>query len=191
MQLEYVDRTSYRDKTSLNYISKLQNKFGRFYLLPEGGSNVLALKGCSEIIDEIDTPFDVVCVACGTGATLAGLVCGLSEDQQAMGFAALKGADFLSKDVTSMLQQANKNSEASWEINTTYHFGGYARTTPELWDFMATFKSEFGIELDAVYTGKMFYGLFDLIEQGHFESGSRIVAIHTGGLQGNRGFEKR
>lgn len=191
MQIEYVDRASYRLKTSKEYIDKLHNKYGRFYLLPEGGSNKLALKGCAEIVEEIDIDFDTVCVACGTGATLAGLVCGLSSQQQAMGFAVLKGADFLSKDITSMLQQATINNRASWQLNTSYHFGGYAKTNPQLWDFVTGFKNDFGIELDAVYTGKMFYGLFDLIRSGYFETGSRIVAIHTGGLQGNRGFEKR
>lgn len=190
MQLEYIDRTTYRHKTSRDQIEKLHNKYGRFYLLPEGGSNDLALIGCAEIIEEIDMDFDTVCVACGTGATLAGLVSGLSGQQQAIGFAILKGADFLSKDIALMLQHANINKTPSWQLNTSYHFGGYAKTDPALWEFMTTFKRDFDIELDAVYTGKMFYGLFDLIKSGYFETGSRIVAIHTGGLQGNKGFQK-
>lgn len=191
MQLEYVDRDSYRHKASQDFLDKLSSKFGRFYLLPEGGSNNLALKGCAEIVEEIDNDFDTICVACGTGATLAGLVCGLSGPQKAMGFAVLKGADFLSIDVASWLQWANIGNEDSWRINTSYHFGGYAKTDPSLWNFMTTFNNDFGIQLDAVYTGKMFYGLFDLISNGHFETGSRIVAIHTGGLQGNEGFTSR
>jgi 1-aminocyclopropane-1-carboxylate deaminase len=188
MRLEYVDRETYRQKTSQDFIDKLHKKYGQFFLLPEGGSNVLALKGCAEIINEIDTPFDAVCVACGTGATLAGLISGLSNKQQALGFAVLKGADFLSTDIKSLLLQANINTTCSWQVNTAYHFGGYAKTKPALWDFIESFKQDFDIKLDAVYTGKMFYGLFDLIKNGYFEAGTRIVAIHTGGLQGNLGF---
>ncbi len=188
MQLDYVDRESYRNKTSNSCINQLHKKYGRFYLLPEGGSNVLALKGCAEIIDEIDTDFDVICVACGTGATLAGLVSNLSGKQQALGFVVLKDADFISTDIKLLLQQANINPACSWQVNTSYHFGGYAKTDQALWDFMARFKKDFDIELDAVYTGKMFYGLFDLINNGYFKPGTRIVAIHTGGLQGNKGF---
>lgn len=190
MQLEYVDRETYRQKTSQHYMDKLHNKYGRFYLLPEGGSNVLALKGCAEIIDEIDTPFDTVCVACGTGATLAGLISRLSNGQQALGFAVLKGANFLTADIMSVLKQAGIDTQSSWQVNTSYHFGGYAKTKPALWDFIQSFKQDFSIELDAVYTGKMFYGLFDLIKNGYFGAGTRIVAIHTGGLQGNRGFQR-
>jgi len=189
MQLDYVSRETYRNKTSQSYIEQLHKKYGRFYLLPEGGSNLLALKGCAEIIDEIDTEFDVVCVACGTGATLAGLISNLSDKQQAAtGFAVLKGADFISTGIKLLLQQANISPACSWQVNTSYHFGGYAKTGQALWDFMARFKKDFDIELDAVYTGKMFYGLFDLIKKGHFKPGTRIVAIHTGGLQGNKGF---
>jgi 1-aminocyclopropane-1-carboxylate deaminase/D-cysteine desulfhydrase-like pyridoxal-dependent ACC family enzyme len=205
MQLEYVDRKTYRQKASHDYISHLHNKYGQFYLLPEGGSNALAIQGCSEIVYEINTfpgdkPFDTLCVASGTGATLAGLAKGIqtsgiqasniSTQQTAMGFAVLKDAKFLSDDVASFLQQAEVKPEGNWQINTDYHFGGYAKTSSELWAFMETFNNDFNIPLDAVYTGKMFYGLFDLIKKGYFTAGSRIVAIHTGGLQGNKGFEK-
>jgi len=199
MQLEYIDRTTYRQKTTPDYINHLRNKYGRFYLLPEGGSNTLAIQGCAEIVDEINTSlngnaFDSLCVASGTGATLAGLIKGimdsrLSTPQTAMGFAALKGAEFLTKDVADFLQQAGVISNNNWHINTDYHFGGYAKTNNALFLFMEKFQNDFNIPLDAVYTGKMFYGLFDLISKGHFATGSRIVAIHTGGLQGNEGFK--
>ena len=189
MQLKYIDRVTYRNKTSQQYIDRLHKEFGQFYLLPEGGSNVLALKGCTEIIDEIDVPFDAICVACGTGATFAGLISGLSNQQQAIGFAVLKDAEFLSVDIMSLLTQAKITTRHTWQINTAYHFGGYAKTNRTLWDFIEMFEKDFGIELDAVYTGKMFYGLFDLIKKGYFAAGNRIVAVHTGGLQGNRGFQ--
>ena len=188
MQLEYVNRETYRNKTSTDFINERHQRYGDFYLLAEGGSNQLALKGCAEIVTDIDIPFDTITVACGTGATLAGIVTALHADQYAIGFAVLKGADFLNRDVKIMLASYRDSSVHNWHIENAYHFGGYARTSPELFAFIKKFKSDFGIELDAVYTGKMFFGLFDLISKGTFERGTRIIAVHTGGLQGNAGF---
>jgi 1-aminocyclopropane-1-carboxylate deaminase/D-cysteine desulfhydrase-like pyridoxal-dependent ACC family enzyme len=188
MRLEYIDRETYRNKTSPEFIEQLRHRYGRFYLLPEGGSNDLALRGCAEIVTDIDEPFDVISVACGTGATLAGMASALGHSQRAIGYAVLKGADFLRRDVAAMLAAAGSSSVDNWRIETGYHCGGYARTQAALLDFMRWFKHEFGIELDAVYTGKLFYGLFDQIQNGVFEKGSRIIAVHTGGLQGNAGF---
>ena len=188
MQLVYVDRKTYRDKTSTAFLEQLHNRFGDFYLLPEGGSNQLALSGCAEIVTDIHVPFDVITVACGTGATLAGIVTALKVRQHAIGFSVLKGADFLSKDVTNMLTEYGRQSAHNWHMENSYHFGGYAKTSPELFAFIRKFKADFGIELDAVYTGKMFYGLFNLIGKGAFKRGTRIVAVHTGGIQGNAGF---
>ncbi len=188
MRLEYVDRETYRKKTSTDYINELHRRYGDFYLLPEGGSNQPALKGCAEIVTDIDIPFDAITVACGTGATLAGIATALHTDQHAIGFAVLKGAGFLNRDVAHMLAESGHSSASSWHIENSYHFGGYARTSPELFSFIKEFKSDFGIELDAVYTGKMLFGLFDLISKGAFERGTRIIAVHTGGVQGNAGF---
>ncbi len=188
MRLEYVNRETYRNKTSTDFIDELHQRFGDFYLLPEGGSNLLALNGCAEIVRDIDIPFDTITVACGTGATLAGIATALNTDQHAIGFAVLKGANFLNRDVTKMLDECGHSSAHNWHIENSYHFGGYARTSPELFAFIKTFKSDFGIELDAVYTGKMFFGLSDLISKGTFERGTRIIAVHTGGVQGNAGF---
>ena len=190
MQLEYVDRSTYRNKTSEQYIESLNAKYGHVYLLPEGGSNVLALKGCAEIVEEINQNFDVICCACGTGATLAGIILGLKAEQKAIGFPILKGGDFLSEEIQYFLQQTNSDTTSNWQLKTDYHFGGYAKTTDKLWAFVEQFKKDFDIPLDGVYTGKMFYGLFDLIKKGFFPRGSRIIAIHTGGLQGNSGFKK-
>ena len=188
MQLEYLDREAYRNKNTPCFINQLHERHGDFYLLPEGGSNRLALKGCAEIVTDINIPFDTVTVACGTGATLAGMAGALNPDQRAMGFAVLKGANFLNLDVARMLAEIARQSTCNWKINLDYHFGGYAKISPELIEFIGQFKTEFGIELDAVYTGKMFFGLFDLISKGAFDKGTRIVAVHTGGLQGNAGF---
>ena len=190
MQLAYVDRATYRNKTSTAFIEELHHRYGDFYLLPEGGSNQLALKGCAEIVTDIETTFDIITVACGTGATLAGIVTALHPDQLAIGFAVLKGADFLDRDVAHMLADCGMPSSRNWHIEYDYHFGGYARTTAEFFAFIKNFRSDFGIELDAVYTGKMFYGLFDMIGKGVFDRGTCIVAVHTGGVQGNAGFSE-
>lgn len=191
MQLEYIDRSRYRDKVETEFIESLKAQYGRFYLLPEGGSNALAVKGCAEIVEEIEQDFDFICSACGTGATLAGMISALKEPQKAIGFAVLKGAGFLRDEIKNFLQQSEPDSSADWQLNTDYHFGGYARTTPELWGFIEKFKQDFDIPLDGVYTGKMFYGLFDLIQQGYFPAGSRIIAVHTGGVQGDLGFSPK
>lgn len=186
MQLHYVDRAQYRQKNEAQYLNQLKQQFGHVYILPEGGSNALALKGCKEIIAEIAIPFDIICCASGTGATLAGLISALRPDQSAIGFSALKGDNFLADEVTSFLQ--NKTSGADWRIENRFHFGGYAKINAELIHFMKNFKADYDITLDAVYTGKMFYGLFELIKIGAFDRGSTIIAVHSGGLQGNKGF---
>lgn len=195
MKLEYVDRITYRNKTSEKFINHLHRQYGRFYLLPEGGSNALALKGCTEIVEEINREshgnFNIVCIACGTGATLAGIIQGLKADQKAIGFPVLKGGEFLYSDINSLLKESSPARASQWQLNTDYHFGGYAKTTNELWKFIEQFEKDFTIPLDAVYTGKMFYGLFDLIKKGALAHGCRIVAVHTGGLQGNAGFNQK
>jgi 1-aminocyclopropane-1-carboxylate deaminase/D-cysteine desulfhydrase-like pyridoxal-dependent ACC family enzyme len=188
MQLVFVARETYRNKTSAEFIQQLHKQYGDFYLVPEGGSNLLALKGCAEIVTDIDRDFDVIASACGTGATLAGMITALNPEQQAIGFAVLKGADFLTTDVKRLLKDFGAGDKTNWHIETSYHFGGYAKVKPELVDFIVEFKRSQGITLDAVYTGKLFYGLYDLVEQGRFEKGTRIIAIHSGGLQGNAGF---
>ena len=188
MQLAFVDRETYRNKTSAEFIQQLHTQHGDFYLVPEGGSNLLALKGCAEIVADIDSEFDVIACACGTGATLAGMITALKPEQQAIGFAVLKGANFLRTDVKRLLKDFGAGDRSNWHIETGYHFGGYAKVKPELFDFIVEFKRSQGITLDAIYTGKLFYGLYDLVKQGRFEKGSRVIAIHSGGLQGNAGF---
>jgi 1-aminocyclopropane-1-carboxylate deaminase/D-cysteine desulfhydrase-like pyridoxal-dependent ACC family enzyme len=202
MQLHYVDRKTYRNKNDSHYLIKLEKEFSNTYILPEGGSNLLALDGCKEIVTEINSklnrPFDVICCACGTGATLAGLVVAMNtrenqHPQTAIGFSALKGGAFLAGDIEKFLQQANhcttkKEADADWYIEDQFHFGGYARVNDQLIQFIQEFKSEYGIMLDAIYTAKMFYGLFELIKNRAFNPGTTIVAVHSGGLQGNKGF---
>jgi 1-aminocyclopropane-1-carboxylate deaminase/D-cysteine desulfhydrase-like pyridoxal-dependent ACC family enzyme len=196
MQLHYVTRADYQKKNETSYLRKIRQQFGPVYIIPEGGSNSLAVKGCEEIVNEIDIPFDVICCASGTGATLAGLVSAIKAEHRhpekmAIGFSALKGGEFLSDEVTTFLHGTNDYNNqltSNWHIESEYHFGGYAKINDELIHFMQAFQSQYNIALDAVYTGKMFYGLFELIKSGVFKPGTTIVAVHSGGLQGNKGF---
>jgi 1-aminocyclopropane-1-carboxylate deaminase len=187
MAIHYLDRTSYRKKNSPELLDFLKNQFGDFYLLPEGGTNSLAVKGCSEIIKHININFDYICCPCGTGGTLAGLISGLNGKSFALGFAVLKGASFLKENVDSLLGYEGKPLLKNWDINLGYHIGGYAKINKELLDFTANFSLTHKIPIEPIYTGKMLYGIYDLIKQGHFKKGSKIIAVHTGGLQGLKG----
>lgn len=183
MYLHYMDRSTYRKKNSEVVIGQLEGQFGSFYLIPEGGTNELAVKGTSEIMKELsEVGFDYICCACGTGGTLAGIVSGLKGNQKAMGFSALKGGDFLVKDVQQWLPE---DASENWQIETGFHFGGYAKKKPELLEFMETFRQQTGIPLDPIYTGKMMFGVIQKIKSNYFPCGSKLVVIHTGGLQLN------
>ncbi|MEM1327745.1 MAG: pyridoxal-phosphate dependent enzyme [Bacteroidota bacterium] len=188
MQLHFVDRSTYRNANRIALAQQLIPE--PFYFLPEGGTNQLALKGCAEIVLELKEQLiqlpDFVCVSCGTGGTIAGIIQGINGRQRVIGFSALKG-DFLEKEVRQLLE----NELDNWEIMTDYHFGGYAKIKPILIAFMQQFYAQYQIPLEPIYTGKMLYGIFDLIEKGFFPDGSQIVAIHTGGLQGIEGINKR
>lgn len=177
MQFKFVSREAYRTKTSEAFLNQLKEEFGEFYLIPEGGTNVLAVKGCEEILMDNDKNFDYVCCAVGTGGTISGLINCSNPSQQVLGFPALKG-DFLHQDISKFVIQKN------WELITDYHFGGYAKINTELISFINQFKIDYDIPLDPVYTAKMMFGIFDLIEKGYFAKGAKILAIHTGGLQG-------
>ncbi|SDK69586.1 1-aminocyclopropane-1-carboxylate deaminase [Catalinimonas alkaloidigena] len=186
MTLHYVDRTHYRQKHEPAFRDALAQQFGRFYLIPEGGSNALAVRGCRDILASVEEPYDWVCCPCGTGGTLAGLVVGMRPEAQALGFSVLKGGDFLRDDVRQLLhayaRQFGPVSDRSWDVCTAYHFGGYARTTAELTSFVSHFTSVHRIPLEPIYTGKMFYGIVALAEKGFFPRGSALVAVHTGGV---------
>ena len=184
MQFKFVSRSDYRLKTSINFISQLKREFGNFYNIPEGGTNALAIEGCQEILTETDEMFDYVCCAVGTGGTISGLINSSKLNQQILGFPVLKG-DFLSDNISKFVHQNN------WKLITDYHFGGYAKVNEELVGFINKFKQLENISLDPIYTGKLMFGVYKLIEQGFFKKGSKILAIHTGGLQGISGINQR
>lgn len=181
MYFKFVSRSDYRLKTTSEFIEKLHLEFGDFYNVPEGGTNNLAIKGCEEILNKKDAEFDYICVAVGTGGTISGLINTSKNTQKVLGFPALKG-DFLYKDINNLIKPKN-----NWQLITDYHFGGYAKVSKELVTFINNFKTKTGLPLDAVYTGKMFFGLADLIKKDFFKRGTKILVIHTGGLQGNIG----
>ncbi|PSR55047.1 1-aminocyclopropane-1-carboxylate deaminase [Adhaeribacter arboris] len=191
MQLHYLDRTTYRQKQEPDFQEQLISKYPHAYLLPEGGTNVLAVKGCTEIIHDINIPVDYICCAAGTGGTLAGIIAGLQGKAQVLGFSALKGGKFLEADIAALVKEYNGQEYDNWQLQTDYHFGGYAKVKPELIAFMQAFKENHHIPLETIYTGKMMYGIYDLIRQDFFKAGNTIIAIHTGGLQGLAGFAER
>jgi len=180
MSFKFMSRAAYRKKTDSAFLRELEKEYGSFYLVPEGGTNTLAIKGCEEILDTADHDFDTICTCVGTGGTMAGLINTIEPHQTVMGFSALKG-DFLNVELTKLTSKKN------WKLITDYHFGGYGKITEELVGFMNTFKETTGIPLDPIYTGKMLYGLLDMIRNDNFAKGTKILAIHTGGLQGITG----
>ncbi|MDO7873101.1 pyridoxal-phosphate dependent enzyme [Hymenobacter sp. ASUV-10] len=194
MQLHYLDRASYRRRAEPDFQAELLQQHGPAYLLPEGGTNALALPGCAELVADIRQQipdFDVLAVPAGTGGTLAGLLCGLGEQQQALGVAALKNGGFLRGEVDALTQQAVGQKLENYTIETGYHFGGYARHSADLLAFIREFQAQHSVLLDPVYTSKMLFGVLDLIRQGRWAAGSTVVAIHTGGLQGWAGWRER
>jgi 1-aminocyclopropane-1-carboxylate deaminase len=185
MKLQFVSREDYRQKTSFGFIEKLKNKWGDFYLIPEGGTNILAVKGCEEILTEEDKQFNYICSALGTGGTISGLINSLGKQQKVIGFPALKG-NFLSEEIKKYTIK-RKN----WSLQKEYHFGGYAKYNEELIRFINEFKMDTNVLLDPIYTGKMVFGIIDLIKKDKFAEGTKILAIHTGGIQGIEGINKK
>jgi 1-aminocyclopropane-1-carboxylate deaminase/D-cysteine desulfhydrase-like pyridoxal-dependent ACC family enzyme len=190
MILHFVSRTKYRERIKNEFIQELEAKFGRFYLIPEGGTNNLAIKGASEILDEIQIDFDYIITAVGTGGTVAGLISGLNGKKKVIGMPILKG-DFLRSDVENLVFGHTRQHFDNWDMINEYHIGGYAKFSKDLITFINNFKTNYGVTLDPIYTGKMMFGLYDLISKHYFPTGSKIIALHTGGLQGIRGFNVR
>jgi 1-aminocyclopropane-1-carboxylate deaminase len=184
MHLEFVSRSIYKLKTDSVYLKKLRETFDNFYIIPEGGTNALAVKGCQEILTEQDLAFDIICCAVGTGGTIAGLINSSLPSQKIIGFPALKGS-FLNEDICKFASQSN------WELWEAYHFGGYAKVDSKLITFMNDFKTTYKIPLDPVYTAKMMYGIFDAFQTGKISKDAKVLAIHTGGLQGIEGMNLR
>ncbi len=180
MKFEFVSRDAYRLKDTANFVEKLREKYGSFYLLPEGGTNEFAVNGCEEILNKADEEYDFICCAVGTGGTISGLINNSFEGQKVLGFPALKG-DFLQKDIRNFAKKDN------FSLINEYHFGGYGKVTSELIEFINSFYKNNKIPLDPIYTGKMVFGVIDLVQKNYFPKNAKILLIHTGGLQGVAG----
>lgn len=183
MKLHYISREAYRKKTELDFIDQLHDQFGTIYLIPEGGTNELAVKGCAEFATQLknEIDFDYLCLSIGTGGTMAGMIEGLEASKRIIGFSSLKGGAFLEEEIKKITLPGNTN----WSINTDYHFGGYGKASSELKSFIDHTKANYQLSLDIVYTSKMFFGVVDLITKGYFKRGSTVLVLHTGGMQGN------
>lgn len=175
MKFEFVRRDTYRKKAEIS--SKFPNEY---FVLPEGGSNHLALKGVAELLNEQPHP-EYICTAVGTGGTMAGLLNSHNYAGEVLGFAVLKNGEFLKDEISAFLE---KNFPENAVLETRFHFGGYAKYNDELLNFIKAFESKNGFRLDQVYTGKMFFGVYQKIKEGYFKKGTRIMLLHTGGLQG-------
>ncbi|MBL0741827.1 1-aminocyclopropane-1-carboxylate deaminase/D-cysteine desulfhydrase [Chryseolinea lacunae] len=179
MHLHYVSRDDYRKKEDYGFLEALAKQFGSFVAVPEGGTNIEAVRGVTEFAETLDQSFNYYCCPVGTGGTLAGIIRGVPDTKKVIGFSVLKGEGSLQHDIS----QWNLHRQ-NWQLLTDYHFGGYAKSTPALLQFIEAFKTQHGVPLEFVYTGKMMAGIFDLVKKGFFERGSTLLALHTGGLQG-------
>lgn len=177
MQLHFVSREEYRLKQSPDYLAQLQQQFPEHYIIPEGGTNQSAILGCTEILKPGDQQFDLICCAMGTGGTIAGLIQASQSHQHVLGFSALKGL-FLNDEV------ARLTSKCNWKIIDDYCCGGYAKTTPELMQFIQRFETQYSIPLEQIYTAKMMFGLEHMIQMKMISPEQKLLVIHTGGLQG-------
>lgn len=189
MQLVYVSRSEYRLRNDSDYLQSLQSRFGPCLIVPEGGANTTGVEGCVRIAKQIENDpdqIDHVVVAVGTGTTLAGLAIGLASDKELIGISVLKGAQYLDDDVDEAIRNSSGENPGNWRIAHNHHCGGYAKVTPELKQFIVEFERAHGVLLDPVYTGKMLFAIHQMIKENTLSG--RIVAVHTGGVQGRRGF---
>lgn len=183
MQFEFISRMQYKSKNDSSFMNELSSKYNNAFVIPEGGTNNLAVKGCEEILTDDDQNFNYICTCVGTGGTISGLI-NSAHDAHILGFSSLKGS-FLQDEIVKWTSRTN------WSLCNDYHFGGYGKVTDDLITFINSFKKRYNIPLDPVYTGKMVYGVLDLIDKNYFPPNTNILLIHTGGLQGIEGMNAR
>ncbi len=184
MQMEFISRSDFESIRSDPKI--IQRMYPQAGFIPEGGTNALAIKGCAELVAEIKIDYDFICSAIGTGGTVAGVIHGVKLPTRVLGFSSLKG-DFVHSMVKSLLTKNDKLKD-NYQTFDQYHFGGYAKVTDNLVAFINDFHQKHQILLDPIYTGKMFYGVIDLIKKDFFKFNHRIILLHTGGIQGIEGY---
>lgn len=184
MELHFISRDEYRTKYEDEFIDKMQLKFPSTYIVPEGGNNAFGRKGCEEILQAVKVElYSHICCAVGTGATFTGIIQSSDRNNHVLGFSSIKNGLYLEDEIGKQTEKEN------WTMLHSYHFGGFAKRTRPLIEFVQDFKAKQDIELDYIYTGKMMYGLYDLIQKKSIPAGSNILFIHSGGLQGNRSLQ--
>lgn len=181
MELQFISRADYDQKEAPEFLNAICKQFPSAYIVPEGGNNENGRRGTEDIASFIQDGYTHVALSIGTGATFSGMRNAIPDTVEMLGFTAMKGGEYLEASIEESL----KNPLANWKLITDYHFGGFAKHNAILIDFMNTFYDKFQIPLDMVYTSKMMYGIFDLIDKGYFQKGNKILCIHTGGLLGN------
>lgn len=202
MKLFFTSRTNFRTLRKLvqetktveveHFIETIVTNFDKknTFIIPEGGTNALALKGTQEILDLTSNDYDFVCTSIGTAGTIAGVIASANKNTQVLGFPSLKG-NFFEKDIQTLLSKISTQTYPNWSLQSSYHFGSFATFNEELIAFNNKFYADYSIPLDTIYTGKMFFGIFDLINQGFFKPTDKILAIHTGGIQGIKSFNEK
>lgn len=188
MKLEFISREKYRHKKSEEFIDGLKEQFGDFYLIPEGGTNPLAIKGCIEFARQLHSVnFDHLFLPVGTGGTIAGHILAFEGKKRIVGVSVLKG-DFHTAEISMLLREEMKSAHAfdNWSMLSSYHHGGYGKVTPELMEFVRLMGDIYHLPLEPIYTGKMMWALVEEVKKGSYPRGTTILALHTGGLQGER-----
>ncbi len=182
MELQFINRTDYRDK------KQIQDSFHQpgWYWIPEGGYGLLGAKGAADILHALDTSsYSHIICAVGTGTMMAGLIIGAKPSQEIIGISVLKNHFSITKEIGQLIDLSSGKKPA-FQCLHGYDWGGYAKHTPELLSFMRQLWQSEKIPADFVYTAKLTYAIHDLIEKKFFPTGSRLLLIHSGGLQGNR-----
>lgn len=191
MELVFLSRSDYQLRTDKSFLAELHDTYPNYWFVPEGGANYYGAIGCQEILTDIPEKYDHIYVAMGTGTTAAGILSAVQLPTIVHGVSALKG-DFLLGDVRSLLWELaidEESVEAMLEhfvLNTTSHFGGYAKTAPRLFRLIRAFFDQTGVPLEPIYTGKTLFALMDDVAQGIIQPTDKVLMIHTGGLQGGQ-----
>lgn len=186
MQLEFISRSAYREKNQKDFLESIGQRFGRSYIIPEGGTNALAVGGCKAFAEQELSryDFDYLILPVATGGTMAGIISGLPSHTKVIGITVLKGGHFLQDDIVKLLEQENDHKHHSpWELHYDFHHGGYAKTSGDLIGFVTWFQKVHLIPLEPIYSGKAMFALFELARRRYFPRGASILFLHTGGLQ--------
>lgn len=194
MTLSFVDRETYRQRHQQGFLDELSKAYPDYIIVPEGGSNSLALSGMAEVMTELgdQQQFDTLMLPVGSGGSIAGLLSNTTKQgantqssQRILGVAVLKNAEYLVKEIKQLIgKETSSSSTTSWQLLTEHHCGGYAKYSVEDANRLADIIEITGVPFEPVYSGKMVLALFQLLEQGYFAEGQTIMLLHTGGLQG-------